>query len=800
MRHAMELALATLDANTHLHVSFDVDFLDPDIAPGVGTTVPGGPTYREAQLCMEMIADSGRLASLDVMELNPALDLRNKTAELAVDLIESLFGKSTLMRDLMHARAPPSAVSTFDFVIVGAGIAGATLAARLAAHGSVLLLERESSRACTAPAAAPRCSWRATARRRRARSRAPAAPPTAPARAVAARRALRRLAGPGGLLDAQLAALQATGSAVQRIDAAAGAGARAGAAADRPDRRHRRARRDGHRRARAAPAAPARRARARRHAVDRRRARSRAQHGAATAGRCALAGGRTCARRMLVNAAGAWADTVAQRAGLAPLGLQPRRRSAFTFDAPRPRPPRLAVGGAASTKAGTSSPTPASCWARRPTPTRCRRTTWCAEEIDIATGIARIEARTTLAIRRPRRTWAGLRTFAPDGELVIGADPRAAGLLLARRPGRLRHPERGRRGAAGRVAAAGRAAARGRCGARACSRRRCRRRGCCDRAAQGWPRPTTARARAPAAKMPRCTMPALPRPCAACGQPPAAAGARGGRVVAAALALGLAWQRRRAAAAAGRCPRPRAAAASAASPPRRRRPSRPCRAPASASTNARAPRLLQVRTLLKTQDSQSSVGSGFLVDDGGLLVTNYHVVSQYALQPSRHRLVYATRRRPAGRAAAAGLRRRARPGAAQAGRPGAAGRPRRRGAAAGRRAAAARRAHLLAGQPARRRLCRRRGQLQRPGRAQLPGDAVLRRLAQRRHERRPGARRAGPADRRQRGGAARRRAGQLPGAGRAGARAAGARARRQPDHRAGLARGRRASCWRTRPR
>ena len=98
MRHAMELALATMDANTHLHVSFDVDFLDPEIAPGVGTTIPGGPTYREAQLCMEMIADTGRLASLDVMELNPALDVRNKTALLAVDLIESLFGKSTLMR------------------------------------------------------------------------------------------------------------------------------------------------------------------------------------------------------------------------------------------------------------------------------------------------------------------------------------------------------------------------------------------------------------------------------------------------------------------------------------------------------------------------------------------------------------------------------------------------------------------------------------------------------------------------------------------------------------------------------
>ncbi len=98
MRHGMELALALVDANTHLHVSLDVDFLDPAIAPGVGTTVRGGPTYREAQLCMEMIADTGRLASLDLVELNPAFDVRNQTAELAVDLIESLFGKSTLMR------------------------------------------------------------------------------------------------------------------------------------------------------------------------------------------------------------------------------------------------------------------------------------------------------------------------------------------------------------------------------------------------------------------------------------------------------------------------------------------------------------------------------------------------------------------------------------------------------------------------------------------------------------------------------------------------------------------------------
>jgi len=99
MKRTMEEALRGVDDNTHVHVSFDVDFLDPSIAPGVGTTVPGGPNYREAQLVMEMIADTGRLGSLDIVELNPALDSRNATALLAVDLVESLFGKSTLMRD-----------------------------------------------------------------------------------------------------------------------------------------------------------------------------------------------------------------------------------------------------------------------------------------------------------------------------------------------------------------------------------------------------------------------------------------------------------------------------------------------------------------------------------------------------------------------------------------------------------------------------------------------------------------------------------------------------------------------------
>ena len=99
MKRVMEEALADIDENTHVHVSFDVDFLDPAIAPGVGTTIPGGPNYREAQLCMEIIADRGSLGSLDIMELNPAFDDHNRTAVLAVDLVESLFGKSTLMRD-----------------------------------------------------------------------------------------------------------------------------------------------------------------------------------------------------------------------------------------------------------------------------------------------------------------------------------------------------------------------------------------------------------------------------------------------------------------------------------------------------------------------------------------------------------------------------------------------------------------------------------------------------------------------------------------------------------------------------
>ncbi len=81
-----------------LHVSLDVDFLDPAIAPGVGTTVPGGATYREAHLAMEMLHDSGLVTSLDVVELNPFLDIRGQSALLLVDLIGSLFGRQIMHR------------------------------------------------------------------------------------------------------------------------------------------------------------------------------------------------------------------------------------------------------------------------------------------------------------------------------------------------------------------------------------------------------------------------------------------------------------------------------------------------------------------------------------------------------------------------------------------------------------------------------------------------------------------------------------------------------------------------------
>jgi arginase len=104
MRHVDELGMAAiarraLDRLRHLpylHVSLDMDCLDPDEAPGVGTPVPGGLTYREAHLLMEILGDSGRVRSVDVVEINPILDSGNRTAELAVELVASLLGQRIL--------------------------------------------------------------------------------------------------------------------------------------------------------------------------------------------------------------------------------------------------------------------------------------------------------------------------------------------------------------------------------------------------------------------------------------------------------------------------------------------------------------------------------------------------------------------------------------------------------------------------------------------------------------------------------------------------------------------------------
>lgn len=89
-------AIATQDGRGSLHVSFDVDVMDPALAGGVGTPVPGGLTYREAHLMMELLAELGHIGAVEITEVNPILDIRNQTAELAVDLATSLFGKRIL--------------------------------------------------------------------------------------------------------------------------------------------------------------------------------------------------------------------------------------------------------------------------------------------------------------------------------------------------------------------------------------------------------------------------------------------------------------------------------------------------------------------------------------------------------------------------------------------------------------------------------------------------------------------------------------------------------------------------------
>jgi len=311
----------------------------------------------------------------------------------------------------------------FDFAIVGAGIAGSTLAARLAAQGRVLLLEREAQPGLHSTGRSAAMFMESygppQARALTRASRAEIGPEVLSPRGVL----YVAWQGQEALLAGQFAVLKASGSAVQRIDAGAalarvpalqpaglvGAIVEAGAMDIDVHALHQQALR----RARALGAPLW---------TDAELVGAQQSPGGWT---LTVSGDRSVRTRVLVNAAGAWADTLAQRAGLAPLGLQPRRRSAFTFEAPghdhRHWPAVVAVdeGWYFKPDAGQLLGSPANA---DPVPAH----DVVAEEIDIATGIARIEERTTLVIRRPRRTWAGLRTFAPDGELVIGADPRAA--------------------------------------------------------------------------------------------------------------------------------------------------------------------------------------------------------------------------------------------------------------------------------------------------------------------------------------------------------------------------------------
>jgi len=92
----MQETLTYLHHVTRLHVSLDMDSIDPMTAPGVGTPAPGGLTYREAHLIMEIIADSQRMCSMDIVEINPLVDSGNQTANIAVDLVVSVFGKSII--------------------------------------------------------------------------------------------------------------------------------------------------------------------------------------------------------------------------------------------------------------------------------------------------------------------------------------------------------------------------------------------------------------------------------------------------------------------------------------------------------------------------------------------------------------------------------------------------------------------------------------------------------------------------------------------------------------------------------
>ena len=314
---------------------------------------------------------------------------------------------------------------TFDFAIVGAGIAGASLSARLAAQGRVLLLEREDQ-------PGSHSTGRSAAMFMPAYGSPQGRALTRASRGCYAAPALLPILSPRGVLypawrgqEALFEAMAAPG--LQRIDAAA-ALARvpvlraehllgAWSEAEAMDI-------DVHALLHGSLS------RAREHGAQ---LWTRAELAAAAhrdgRWRLQLRDGREATADRLVNAAGAWADAVALAAGVSPLGLQPRRRSAFSFDAPadgghRDWPTVCGVDESWYFKpdAGQLLGSPANA-----DPVAAHDV--LPEALDIAQGIANIEQRTTLSIRRPRRTWAGLRTFAPDGEMVVGFDAHAPGFF-----------------------------------------------------------------------------------------------------------------------------------------------------------------------------------------------------------------------------------------------------------------------------------------------------------------------------------------------------------------------------------
>lgn len=323
----------------------------------------------------------------------------------------------------------------FDIAIVGAGIAGASLAYRVAPHRSVLLLEGESQPGyhSTGRSAAMFMESYGTpqvrALTRASRAFYESAPVGFTDVPLLAPRGVLYVARPGqqAALDAMRAGLRATGSAVEPVDAAHAStlvpvlqpAQLLGALAERDAMDI-----DVH-------ALHQGFLRGARHAGTQVWTDARLSEARRTGDhwQLQLADGRRAKAATLVNAAGAWADAVARIAGAPPRGLQPRRRSAFTFAPPagldvRPWPAVVAVDESFYFKpdAGQLLGSPANADPVVPHDVQ-------PEELDIATGIAAIEAATTLSIRRPTRTWSGLRTFAPDGDLVIGADPRCEGFF-----------------------------------------------------------------------------------------------------------------------------------------------------------------------------------------------------------------------------------------------------------------------------------------------------------------------------------------------------------------------------------